>query len=935
MGGQVLSDTNNDKGNRKRVGTVDGALLRRWDDRNQIFRAEYDDLRRLTHLWVTVDDLEDEEDTPVTTLLERRYYGESIAAPEDTNVRGRLVHAYDGAGLVISDDFDFKGNPLSTARRLFDRSGGDQVPDWISVDEVTDPLAAATTAPIEAETFTASAEFDALNRVTTATAPNGAETVYEYDLGGALFSATVDTVAIVEEIHYDAHGRRETIQCGNGVETAYEYDPLTFRLARLVSTRASDSAKLQDLRYTLDPVGNVLSMADDVTPAVYFDDNYVDASTEYRYDPLYRLVEASGREHGSNAVPIQSDDGRFITSLPDPNDPQALRRYTEEYDYDGVSNIVEMRHTMVGNTLGNWTRTYSYTSGTNRLASTTANSDPSITYSHDDHGNVVAWPHLPTVEFTPLDQMWHAELPSGDAYYYYDSGGNRVRKVIVNGSPKKERIYLGGFEYYRETTTALDFERTTLHVMDGARRVCMIETKTIEDEDPVTPLVPMFRYQLVNHLETGVVECDENGAVFSFEEYSPYGVTMYQSRDTGVEVSAKRYRYAAAERDDETGFYSMGARYYCPWLGRWTTADPLGLQAGINVYLYATAGPVTLSDPSGLSTTQGVIDQEHAAELEGNLKAQMIHQMNEAMHAAEDFLRNHQSHGFALDALEGFATAGKNFVGGIFKAETYTSLPGKLADIYNKGGGGFGGVVDVFNQFNPYYQIATGVVEAGKAIASGDGKALGEATFSTATGVLAARSLSKSLLEKVPKATALLRGVLTNTGEAVESAGRAGVRVAARAGVAAEEPLASVVPKTGATPPSGGAAPTGAASPLAGATEAEIDAALGAPPSGGPMFQLPAPTAARFNKTANMMTNDFKFRSKTSMPGASGDVATQLRVHTADPTAPPGSNSASGPTASLMQAKGGRRFVPGEGFVSIENATPDQLNRSHIPLFPP
>ncbi|MEO5927539.1 MAG: SpvB/TcaC N-terminal domain-containing protein [Patescibacteria group bacterium] len=614
MAGQLLSDTNIDKGTRRRVSTVDGQLLRRWDDRNQIFRAEYDDLRRLTHLWVTVDDLEDEEDTPVTTLLERRYYGEAVADPEDANVRGRLVYAFDGAGLAVNDDFDFKGNPLSTARRLFDRSGGDQVPDWVSIDEEDNPLDATTSAPIEAETFTASAEFDALNRVTKATAPNGAETIYAYDLGGALFSVTVDTVAIVEEIHYDAHSRRESIEYGNGVTTTYEYDPLTFRLAHLVSTRASDSAKLQDLRYTLDPVGNILAMADAVTEAVYFDDNYVDASTEYKYDALYRLTWATGREHGSNIVPVQSDDGRFIGSVPDPNDPQALRQYIEEYAYDAVSNLTEMSHEMVGNSAGDWTRTYSYTSGTNRLASTTANSDPSIAYTHDDHGNIIAWPHLPEVEFSPLDQMWHAELSTGHAYYYYDSGGNRVRKVVVNGSPTKERIYLGGFEYYRETTTVLDFERTTLHVMDGARRVCMIETKTIEDEDedPVTPLVPAYRYQLVNHLETGVVECDDNGAVFSFEEYSPYGVTMYQSRDTGVEVSAKRYRFASAERDDETGFYCMGARYYCPWLGRWTTADPLGLQAGINVFAYCRGSPVTLSDPSGLDETISVNPNSHS-----------------------------------------------------------------------------------------------------------------------------------------------------------------------------------------------------------------------------------------------------------------------------------------------------------------------------------
>ena len=44
----------------------------------------------------------------------------------------------------------------------------------------------------------------------------------------------------------------------------------------------------------------------------------------------------------------------------------------------------------------------------------------------------------------------------------------------------------------------------------------------------------------------------------------------------------------------------FGARYYAPWLGRWTTADPLGLQAGLNLYLYGRAGPLNFVDPNGL-----------------------------------------------------------------------------------------------------------------------------------------------------------------------------------------------------------------------------------------------------------------------------------------------------------------------------------------------
>ncbi|MBL9025021.1 MAG: RHS repeat-associated core domain-containing protein [Myxococcales bacterium] len=49
---------------------------------------------------------------------------------------------------------------------------------------------------------------------------------------------------------------------------------------------------------------------------------------------------------------------------------------------------------------------------------------------------------------------------------------------------------------------------------------------------------------------------------------------------------------------------SLGARYYAPWLGRWTTADPLGLQAGLNLYLYGRASPVVMVDPNGMKDTK-------------------------------------------------------------------------------------------------------------------------------------------------------------------------------------------------------------------------------------------------------------------------------------------------------------------------------------------
>ena len=66
-----------------------------------------------------------------------------------------------------------------------------------------------------------------------------------------------------------------------------------------------------------------------------------------------------------------------------------------------------------------------------------------------------------------------------------------------------------------------------------------------------------------------------------------------------MEVSARRYRYTGKERDEETGLYYHGARYYAPWLARWTAADPARLAGGMSLFNYARNNPVRLSDPSG------------------------------------------------------------------------------------------------------------------------------------------------------------------------------------------------------------------------------------------------------------------------------------------------------------------------------------------------
>src|SRR5690606_23442517 len=117
----------------------------------------------------------------------------------------------------------------------------------------------------------------------------------------------------------------------------------------------------------------------------------------------------------------------------------------------------------------------------------------------------------------------------------------------------------------------------------------------------VSGLVPLQRYQFGNHLGSSSVELDANGALIAYEEYHPYGTTSFQAGRSAAEVSVKRYRYTAKERDGETGLSYHSSRYYASWLGRWIATDPAGFVDGLNVYQYVRGNPVAHSDVLGLA----------------------------------------------------------------------------------------------------------------------------------------------------------------------------------------------------------------------------------------------------------------------------------------------------------------------------------------------
>ena len=109
VAGRQFYENSMDAGERLVLSDIGGKPVRSWDSRGHAFRTEYDELRRPVRSFVTGADADDPDRE---ILFERTVYGEGQG--DALNHRGRIFQVFDGAGVVTSDAYDFKGNLLDS-----------------------------------------------------------------------------------------------------------------------------------------------------------------------------------------------------------------------------------------------------------------------------------------------------------------------------------------------------------------------------------------------------------------------------------------------------------------------------------------------------------------------------------------------------------------------------------------------------------------------------------------------------------------------------------------------------------------------------------------------------------------------------------------------------------------------------------------------------
>lgn len=409
--------------------------------------------------------------------------------------------------------------------------------------------------------------YDSLDRVINTTYPDGEIVTVRRNKAGIVDSPDGIIPAIQSNL-YDGYsylkdvtfwqGKPESYIYGNGRTTVREYNDRTGRTDlftgksftyQLLNLRTDGG--IQDLQYGRDDNGNVRIVVDGINP---------DYSVSYAQDDLSRLVSAESVVSGKlefsydNIGNILSKDGlSYVYPLLGSKKPHAPISFgKKQFEYDGNGNMEKIKNDLTPPVPERHTL-YALKDMSNSAGETM------LWYDYDNMVNKI----------TDGDQT--KEL------FGYDEAENRVVKEENN----TKTYYVGGVyeeEWVNEKKETI-VKYYSLGDATAVRRMSlMVGTNNLS-------------FVHTDHLGSSSRVTDVDGTLTMSMGYKPYGEEAYATGQADI----KRL-FAGKEKDEGTGLYYYGARYYDPSLARFISPDPV---EGPNRYEYVKNNPVNMIDPSG------------------------------------------------------------------------------------------------------------------------------------------------------------------------------------------------------------------------------------------------------------------------------------------------------------------------------------------------
>ena len=434
--------------------------------------------------------------------------------------------------------------------------------------------------------------YDLQGNITGMTLPGNVN--FQYGFGGAGLPTTISQggrplVTVAARVPMLAPG---TITYGDGSIQTDTYDPAkNYFLVHRSST--SGATTLQNITYTYDATGNILTLADTGASA---------SSTTFMYDDLGRLLSAALQVGTTTTaqtytydrignILTASDTGAYTYAGTQPE--EVTNMGAAAYSYDAAGNMI---------TTNGWKLTYDY-----RNHITAATKGAAVVYFSYDQTGRRTLKSIPSAHRKSIYINQYYEIINGEPQYHAFLGNERVVTLsatleyptckIPTATAKAPVIWTPTVNCMVHGTLPLPY--TTLNLPPTAHASAQDAGTTL-----IQLTTPALRtiYHHIDHLTGASVDTDSAGKILYTTAYYPYGAAR-----TAVSVGeyAPQHTYTDKEKDFDTGLFDYGARYYDPILKRFVSSDPwagdITDPQSLNKYSYVEGNPVRYMDPSGMT----------------------------------------------------------------------------------------------------------------------------------------------------------------------------------------------------------------------------------------------------------------------------------------------------------------------------------------------
>jgi RHS repeat-associated protein len=551
-----------------------------------------------------------------------------------------MRYRYEGRHLVeVVSTAD--GNPAhATERTRYQRDGLGQVTQehrWVArVDAVAVGAlrrVSATSTPLRGLAFVTDSRYDDAGRLIWQRLPDGHAMEYRYAAetsgatrAGQLLTVLFDQRPVVADIAQTLAGGLTGYTMGNGVRQSVHSDGrgrVTELLAQTQPARPGEGALARWWRQLNESFGPA------ATPLlVYGQSNHYDQAD--RVERIER--QQAGAANARRVEHFSYDRLDRLTGV----DDGGTHAITWRYDRGG--NRVEEKGE-VGEL------NYHYQPGSNRLVAMTSSSQQLQRAAWLYHPSGVPLAQLTTTgarstmvsaavsrSAAPANRRIvynngrrpvavYGDQDNLVARYAYNGLGERIAKTVYPVAGAQGRT---SYSLYREQRLVAETDgdgRITAHYvyLDGkpvakiemrhsvsTGRRALVALRTLGGLLPISADAPQSEIAGIyaihtDHLGTPQAVTDENAQLIWQATTTPFGLATvsYAALRDGRSFEMN-LRLPGQVYDAETGLNQNYYRDYDPQLGRYTSADPLGLAGGANPYTYVDSNPLTKIDPLGL-----------------------------------------------------------------------------------------------------------------------------------------------------------------------------------------------------------------------------------------------------------------------------------------------------------------------------------------------